>query len=86
VTLQTRAAENFHSCRWGDERTVKRALMLSKDPHRRERIFSRLKSNIPDNLWIIVQSVYESHLVKKDSMNSYSYPGYYVRLFMSELC
>jgi hypothetical protein len=35
--LQTRAPENFHSCRWGDERTVKREQTGSEDPHRRER-------------------------------------------------
>ena len=39
MTLQTRVPENFHSCRWGDERTVKRAQTVSEDPHRRERIF-----------------------------------------------
>jgi hypothetical protein len=37
VTLQTRVPENFRSCRWGDERTVKRAQKVSEDPHRRER-------------------------------------------------
>ena len=40
VTLQTRAPENFRSCRWGDERTAKRAQTGSEDPHRRERKFS----------------------------------------------
>jgi hypothetical protein len=39
VTLQTRATENFRSCRWGDERTVKRAQTVSDDPHRREQTF-----------------------------------------------
>jgi hypothetical protein len=29
--------ENFSSCRWGDERTVKRVQTVSEDPHRRER-------------------------------------------------
>jgi hypothetical protein len=28
---------DFRSCRWGDERTVKRAQTVSEDPHRRER-------------------------------------------------
>ena len=37
MTLQTSAPENFRSCRWGDERTVKRAQTGSEDPHRRER-------------------------------------------------
>ena len=37
VTLQTHAPQNFRSCRWGDERTVKRAQTGSEDPHRRER-------------------------------------------------
>jgi hypothetical protein len=37
VTLQTSAPENFRLCRWGDERTVKRAQTGSEDPHRRER-------------------------------------------------
>jgi hypothetical protein len=32
VTLQTCAAENFRSCRWGDERTVKRAQKVSEAP------------------------------------------------------
>jgi hypothetical protein len=32
VTLQTRAAENFRACRWGYERTVKRAQTVSEDP------------------------------------------------------
>ena len=36
---QTRAPKNFRSCRWGDERTVKRALTGSEDPHRREQKF-----------------------------------------------
>jgi hypothetical protein len=31
--------EKFRSCRWGDEQTVKRAQMVSEDPHRRERNF-----------------------------------------------
>jgi hypothetical protein len=39
VMLQTCAPENFRSCRWGDERTVKRAQTGSEDPHRRERNF-----------------------------------------------
>jgi hypothetical protein len=39
VTLQTRVAENFRLCRWGDERMVKRAQTVSEDPHRRERKF-----------------------------------------------
>ena len=39
MTLQTCAPENFRLCRWGDERTVKRAQMVSEDPHRRERKF-----------------------------------------------
>jgi hypothetical protein len=39
VTLQTRAPENFHSGRWGDERTIKSAQTVSEDPHRRERKF-----------------------------------------------
>ena len=37
MTLQTCVPENFQSCRWGDERTVKRAQTGSEDPHRRER-------------------------------------------------
>ena len=37
VTLQTCVPENFRSCRWGGERTVKRAQTGSEDPHRRER-------------------------------------------------
>ena len=37
VILQTCAPENFRLCRWGDERTVKRAQTGSEDPHRRER-------------------------------------------------
>ena len=41
VILQTRAPKNFRSCRWGDERTVKRAQTGSKDPHRRERKFNK---------------------------------------------
>jgi hypothetical protein len=44
VTLQTCAPENFRSCRWGDERTVKRAQTVSEDPNRRERKFiSKIK-------------------------------------------
>ena len=39
MTLQTRAPENFRSCRWGDEWTVKRAQTGSEDPYRRERKF-----------------------------------------------
>ena len=39
VTLQKRAPENFRSCRWGEERTVKSAQTGSEDPHRRERKF-----------------------------------------------
>jgi hypothetical protein len=31
--------ENFRSCRWGDEPTVKRAQTVSEDPHRREHDF-----------------------------------------------
>ena len=37
MILQTCAPENFRSCRWGDERTVKHAQTGSEDPHRRER-------------------------------------------------
>ena len=36
VTLQTCAPENIRSYYWGDEQTVKRAQMVSEDPHRRE--------------------------------------------------
>ena len=39
MTLQTCAPENFCSCRWGEERTVKRAQTVSEDPHRLERKF-----------------------------------------------
>jgi hypothetical protein len=39
VTLQTCVPENFRLCRWGEERTIKRAQMVSEDPHRRERKF-----------------------------------------------
>ena len=39
MTLQTQAPENFHLCRWGDERTVKRAQTVSEDPHLRKRKF-----------------------------------------------
>ena len=48
VTLQTRAPENFRSCRWGDERTVKREQTVSEDPHRRDRNFST--PNYVDNV------------------------------------
>ena len=41
-----RAPENFRSCRWGDERTVKRAQTVSEDPHRRERKFFFLLSEV----------------------------------------
>ena len=37
MILQTCAPENFRSCRWGDERTVKGAQTVSEDPHWRER-------------------------------------------------
>ena len=37
MTLQTCAPENFRSCRWGNERTVKRVRTVSEDPHRHER-------------------------------------------------
>ena len=40
MTLQKGPPENFHLCRWGDMRTVKRAQTVSEDPHRRERKFS----------------------------------------------
>ena len=36
MILQTLVPENFRSCRWGDERTVKRAQTVSEDPNRRE--------------------------------------------------
>ena len=39
MTLQTFAAENLCCFRWGDERTVKCAQMVSKDPHLRDRKF-----------------------------------------------
>jgi hypothetical protein len=39
LTLQIRSPENFRFCRWGDERTVKRAQTVSEDPHRRKRKF-----------------------------------------------
>ena len=35
-----RAPENFRSCRWGDERTVKRAQTGSEDPHRQQNILT----------------------------------------------
>ena len=39
MTLQTCAVENFHSCEWRDEQTVKRAQTLNEDPHQCERKF-----------------------------------------------
>jgi hypothetical protein len=38
VTLQTHVLENFRSCRWGDEQTVKRAQTVSEDPRRKRNI------------------------------------------------
>ena len=55
MTLQTRAPENFCSCRWGDERTVKRAQMVSEDPHRRERKFSIKTPAISSQDNVIIQ-------------------------------
>ena len=40
--LQTRAPENFRSCRWGAERECRVSRHGSEDPHRRERNFFRL--------------------------------------------
>jgi hypothetical protein len=59
VTLQTRAAENFRSCRWGDERTVKRAQTVSEDPHRRER----------NNSKVIIIKFTQNDVVAQDEIN-----------------
>ena len=50
MTLQKRAPENFRSCRWGDERTVKRAQTVSEDPHRRERKLNALDAFLYANI------------------------------------
>jgi hypothetical protein len=53
VTLQTHAPENFHLCRWGDERTVKRAQTVSDDPHWRELKLSFNDQAIENDLQVV---------------------------------
>jgi hypothetical protein len=47
VTLQTHAPENFRLCRWGDERTAKRAQTVSEDLYRRGGIIKRFRTLEP---------------------------------------
>ena len=49
MTLQTCAPENFSSCWWGDEWTIKHAQMVSEKPHRRERKFYSSVLFLPDS-------------------------------------
>ena len=71
MTLQTCVPENFRSCRWGDERTVKRAQTGSEDPHRRERKFCVLLSQ-SSHLMLFSCGVEVTKFIAKLSLSSIS--------------